>query len=411
MKSNVLFFALFALPLMAAPTISNVRLSTDDGQRTLIVKYDLSEEAVVTMDILQDGVSLGSAATEFVTGDANREVAAEDDRVAIWAAEKAYPGHSLDKLSVRLDAWAKANPPPYMVVDLRKANERTYYRSADLLPGGGLDNDEYRTIKLVMRKIPAQGVRWRMGKVGGTSYDTPHYVNFTENYYIGVFELTQGQCELVTGSPYSKYTCEADSPLRPVDSVHYGTCRGGYATSESNYQRVAGDGSEWPDAGHKVATDSILGKFRTRTGLELDLPTSAQWEYASRAGCPDAQYGTPLTDIAWCASNSGIGLLSNQAHRVGTRIPNAWGVYDMYGNVGEWVLDRDTDGGLSADEVTDPKGPTIVEKGGENGRTRLCRGGGYNSYSDRCCSLNPWPLDAWYGPMLGYGLRVTCPIP
>ena len=425
--SAIIVFAA-AFDMVAAPTVSNVQVS-QDAAKTVAIKYDLSETAIVTIDVLTNGISIGQM--NYFTGDANRKVTAGSDRLALWAAEKALPGQSIANVSVTVTAWAETAPPPYMVVDLAKLNEVTYYVSEAALPGG-IGNPEYRTAKIVMRRIPAAGVSWTMGsdplELGRTqmpNYASPdlferlHTVRFTKDYYLAVFPLTQGQDFYVTGNTNSKFVNEEDSPFRPVDFVHYGTCRGGSKVSGTG--NVTGDGSRWPDDGDVVASSSIIGKFRERTGIRFDLPTDAQWEYACRAGTGTALYsGTNLGSawtsdanlgqIAWYIGNASEGYASNQTHVVGAKIPNAWGLYDMLGNVYEWVLDQvDKENGISSEAAEDPKGPTI-ESLGKNSFTRFARGGTFGNHPYACRAAMHMPLDAWYGPQLGYGLRLACPI-
>jgi formylglycine-generating enzyme required for sulfatase activity len=93
------------------------------------------------------------------------------------------------------------------------------------------------------------------------------------------------------------------------------------------------------------------------------LPTEAEWEYAARAGSTAARYGE-LDAIAWYADNSG-----KQAQPVKQRRPNSWGLYDMLGNVWEWVADW-YEGYYRGLSVIDPKGPA-------SGTQRVWRGGSW----------------------------------
>jgi formylglycine-generating enzyme required for sulfatase activity len=100
-------------------------------------------------------------------------------------------------------------------------------------------------------------------------------------------------------------------------------------------------------------------------GLALSLPTEAQWEYACRAGTETARYAENLEAIAGYEGNSG-----SETHAVGQLQPNAWGLYDMLGNVDEWCYDGRRD--YTEETQVDPVGPT------DAGANRVIRGGGWS---------------------------------
>ena len=116
-----------------------------------------------------------------------------------------------------------------------------------------------------------------------------------------------------------------------------------------------------------------MGKLRARTGLNFDLPTEAQWEYACRAGTTTTYYwGNSMNDsYAWYSGNA-----SSKTQKVGTKTPNAWGLYDMNGNVWEWCLDRHSN---LLTYGTDPKGSS-------SGSGRVLRGGSWGDDAGRCAS-------------------------
>ena len=95
----------------------------------------------------------------------------------------------------------------------------------------------------------------------------------------------------------------------------------------------------------------------------IGLPTEAEWEYAARAGTNGDRYGD-LDTVAWYGRKDG-----NRTHPVGGKAPNAWGLYDMLGNVWEWV--QEWYGGYPGGSVTDPRGSG-------SGSDRVFRGGSWN---------------------------------
>jgi formylglycine-generating enzyme required for sulfatase activity len=111
----------------------------------------------------------------------------------------------------------------------------------------------------------------------------------------------------------------------------------------------------WPIQGISLhAVQVYIEWLNKTTGKRYRLPTEAEWEYACRAGAPKAirPWGKDLERVAWFAGNS-----KEEPHKVATKAPNAWGLYDMLGNVGEWVIRSDESavlaGGSHQDETAD----------------------------------------------------------
>ena len=125
---------------------------------------------------------------------------------------------------------------------------------------------------------------------------------------------------------------------------------------------------------------SFCKVFGGETGCTAALPTEAQWEYACRAGTigPFAGTGDPA-EMGWSVEQTGNGDEVNPigVHRVKTRKPNAWGLYDMHGNLSEWVADRY--GEYDRRPQVDPKGP-------DEGESGICRGGSVLSDPNQCRS-------------------------
>ena len=180
-----------------------------------------------------------------------------------------------------------------------------------------------------------------------------HRVQITKAFEIGKTEVTQKQWQAAMGSNPSAFKGED----RPVEQV--------------TFEQV----------------HEFLNKLNARNdGFLYRLPTEAEWEYAARAGTTD-QYAGSLHDMAWYNDgqsaargsgafqneNSPVGLLVPEPHPVATKKPNAWGLYDMRGNVAEWVEDFYDANYYSTSPAADPKGPAT-------GDGHVVRGGSFRVY-------------------------------
>ena len=164
-------------------------------------------------------------------------------------------------------------------------------------------------------------------------------VRISRGFWLGKYEVTQAEWQAVMGSnPSSFDECGPDCPV---------------------------EGVSWEDVQEFIRRlNAAVGEERYR------LPTEAEWEYAARAGTSGDRYSEDLDAIAWNRDNSG-----DRTHPVGRKAPNALGLYDMLGNVFEWV--GDWYGDYPGGEVTDPQGPA-------SGSKRVRRGGGWISYAGFC---------------------------
>ena len=382
----------------ATPSIKadSVTFAQNSATRLVTIGYTLEEtDAIVTVDVLTNGVSIGAENFSNIDGDVNRRVA-PGDHLVVWHPRASWPDHVFtnNEVSVEVRAWDVTIPPDYMVIDLTATNAPVrYYVNTNALPAGGLMNDLYRTTKLVMRRIPASGNVWTMGSPEGelgrvANREIRRLVTMTNDDDLGVFPVTQAQHVQVVGSNPTKVSVRGCDEA-PVFNVTYEAIRGGSVN--------------WPTDGHAVGDTSILKKWRDLTGLDLDLPTSAQWEFACRAGTDTIfYYGTnqgQFGDYAWYDNNSD-GVL----HRVGEKIPNGFGLYDLYGNAWEWCLDWT--GGITADPVVEPTGP---EDGSLDQYRRVGRGGSYGQtvQNSRSAKVNPQTTTGNNPTAVGY--RLLCP--
>jgi formylglycine-generating enzyme required for sulfatase activity len=182
--------------------------------------------------------------------------------------------------------------------------------------------------------IPAG--RFTMGspssESGRRDNETQRQVTISQPFYLQKTHVTQGQWKRVMGNNPSYFeNCGEDCPVEQVS---------------------------WNDV------QEFIRKLNANEGTDkYRLPTEAQWEYAARAGTTGARYGE-LHYIAWYGGNSG-----GKTHRVAQWLPNAWGLYDMLGNVWSWC--RDWYGTYPSGSVTDPDGPS-------SGSDRVVRGGSWD---------------------------------
>ena len=393
--------------VFAGPLVDNVAIVQDADTREVRLSYDLDgEPAVVSLKVSVDGRSVDATALGSAVGDVNRLIPVGTGKRISWRPDKTWAGNPTNAV-VSLVATSPANGPDYLVVDLSKdfTGELAYYPTAEALPFGGLTNDLYRTERLVLRRIPAANVTWLMGSPtteGSRGQDeVQHRVCFSHDYYMAVFETTQAQYQKLMGRNPSMYTGD----VRPVDKVYGGI-------------RDAGASEEWSGGAFRSAEpneSSFLGILCARTGLDFDLPTEAEWEFACRAGTTSSYnnrtdkedgslYGKYLLsgDAKDPASTTDPSVASA---RVGSYRPNAWGLYDMSGNIAEWCLDSystDRYGFDSLDGIlVDPV--NLTNETQTNGRVR--RGG---SWRDPIANGRSAYRLYWNAAYKSIGFRVVC---
>ena len=182
-----------------------------------------------------------------------------------------------------------------------------------------------------------------VGEAGRDDDELLHQVTISQPFYLGKYEVTQGQWEAMMGTNPSEFSsCGSDCPVERVS---------------------------WEDA------QAFIAALNRREGVNVyRLPTEAEWEYAARGGTQTAySFGDGANELrqhGWYTRNS-----DDRTHPVGGKRPNAFGLYDMHGNVWEWVADWYGD--YSHGLVIDPSGPAT-------GIHRVFRGGCWSNAARRC---------------------------
>ena len=456
LTAAVLATATSATLTAAVPEITGVTMA-QDSTRLVTINYTLSDApAVVTLDVQTNSVEGGvenwtSIGGEFVwnaQGDVWRKVGNDLGQgqsfsgAITWRPDHSWPDHKIADGGARavLTAWALDNTPDYMVVDLAAANTVRYYPAVDFLPGsefgqkGAVTNNiAYKTTKLLMRKIMAKGVEWTMGSADGETQrraarEAACVVSLTNNYYIGVFEVTQGQWKNIAVNSNASANFKVDGDVRPMECVCYNEIRNNVSSTAANAT------FNWPNPPNP---NSFLGKLRAKTGLDFDLPIDSQWEFAARAGHGSGYWnnGTAVMNKDEDDNMRGLGrytkngggtsetsTLSPSAGGtavVGSYAPSDWGLYDMHGNVWEWCLDwyeenldhkSDAAGEAYGGRVNiDPSSSAKYLSGADvpSTGTRVARSGAWNCAAGHCRSAFRNGLSPTYRGSYN-GFRVVC---
>ena len=200
-------------------------------------------------------------------------------------------------------------------------------------------------------------------------------VTISRGFWMGKYEVTQGEYLAVMGSNPSQFTGDSN---RPVEQVTWYDARN-YCATLTQRERAAG---------------------RIATNIAYRLPTEAEWEYACRGWTSDRRFNygddlgySNLTQHAWYEGNSGF-----TTHPVGLKLPNFWGLYDMYGNVYEWCQDW---------SGTYPGGIAVDPQGLATGSLRAIRGGSWFDSAGFCRSALRLPFGYPSSGDWDFGFRVV----
>jgi len=217
---------------------------------------------------------------------------------------------------------------------------------------------------------------FQMGSGSGKADERPtHRVRISQGFELSRYEVAQAQWAAVMGDNPSRFK----GPFLPVEQV------------------------SWEDA------QEFIQRLNARhDGFVYRLPTEAEWEYACRAGTT-GDYAGDLEAMAWYGDNSGRQRLNTnelsrsgqehllkrlaenagQTHPIGQKEPNAWGLYDLHGNVWEWCQDWYQEKYYALSPATNPRGPRA-------GSHRVLRGGGWDAPAADCRAANRWMNEPTY---------------
>ncbi|MBQ6140062.1 MAG: formylglycine-generating enzyme family protein [Kiritimatiellae bacterium] len=231
----------------------------------------------------------------------------------------------------------------------------------------GRKTGDVKTITLpggaTMEMIWCEPGTFKMGspptETGRFEDEAQHVVKITRGFWLGKYEVTQRQWESVMHSNLSRFK----GPDHPIENISWHDCM------------------------------TFVRRVRSEAKIPVRLPTEAEWEYACRAGSESAVSGNgKLPDMAWYDDNSEC-----QTHEVGTHTPNAWGFFDMHGNVLEWCADWFS---VLTGDAVDPKGPP-------SGSFKMLRGGCWFFYDRDCRSAYRLKRDPTLRNCI-FGFRLAC---
>ena len=331
----------------------------------------------------------------------NEPIARPGANRVTWAMGVDYPNFRAEDLRVSVSVRPfTAETRLHLVIDLSSGKDAVtypvYYTTAPLPHVQGGMDETCQTTQLWLRRVPAAGRVFSSGYSTPTASNNTWWWKLTKDFYIGVFETTQQQWFQLTGkwpSCMSNLTYRASRPLDRYDPTLL-------------FKTIC----TWSEENQTIAADSLLQKLRDRTGLaKLNLPTETQWQFAACGGtmttpesaCGNvsvyngytkaevARYGTSSEDYedGLCGTNSGSAC-------VGSYKPNAYGLYDMIGNVFEDCLESFLPAATlsayyaergakdSATPLTDSQGipiDTIKELHEKKYQRMIKRGGSYGS--------------------------------
>ena len=415
------------------------------------VDFTLSAKAGETYRVAVEAKSASKGQTYVASTYVSDPIVKSGANRITWDFGADYPNlRATDmKFAVAVAPYTDASAPLYMVIDLSGGPDATSYpvRYTSEPPAHvqGATDEKCQTTELWLRRVrrPAKPVvfgTWLSSEEALTK-GWGYYGMMSDDYWLGVFEVTQKQYNLVMGTWPSYFTREDCRASRPVEGIYVSSLLLPKNRNPRHYPEDILDPS------------CFFGKINAKTGLRLTLPSTMEIEWATRAGrCRgEYYYSGDLNKVARCRNNSNPDLVPDQKNEqgrydnnaqhqfcatfdltigtaaVGTYDPNAWGFYDLQGNVSEWLCESRngwTDQGMAeylatyrAEKGDETLGLTadnpIVDYDGENSDGLYFRsyGGCWNTWPDYMTiwRINVGESASWCN-LSGSGFRVALPI-
>ncbi len=433
----------------SAATIDNVVVNQMWPWSTKVaIDYELTCDPGETWDV---SLTVKDVQNNDVTGLSNA-ISGDTDNVSGGAHRLVWdPGRSLATGSAPMLSYTLSLSAPlgkkYMIVDLTRDGEGKFSVSyLDEEPSGGFNTDTYKTTKMVFRRCRAGS--FTMGSPDDEPWHDHYYydgndrtlvnsekqckVTLTKDFYLSIFEMTVSQVRKIWPDYYGYTLRHGDSyPKRAFMEIPIGHYRG--ATNETPST------VEWA-LSTNVDPTSLIGQFRAGipgespiSGYVFDLPTEAQWEYACRAGTtnvwnndgpwsPADSYGangnTQMAEKTGEYADTVLRFLGkyrydynektghfewdqSQSLNVGRFQPNAWGLYDMHGNVLELCVDKWMTSGFDGSEKVDPV------RGNSTPGSIVARGGSWLNKAQDCRAAARAQVVTLQQGSLAYGVRLA----
>ena len=401
------------LSVSAVPVVSDVEMSQKGNK--VYVNYVLSGELGIITLAIETNTVPADASGEWVEingchltnlkGDVSQLLEPRAAKYEItWRPRESGLPLNINIKNARavVTAWTTNAPPDWCVGDLSGKDVPRYYTSTNYFPYG-FGHLTYKTTNIVYKLVKAKGRTFTAGEysyIDSYAGKNPHVVTLTRDYYLAIYETTQAQYHWATGQqrPYSNDDWPAGMNYErtyPVNIFWRNNARGNV--------------EQWPTDGYKVTPkDCFVGGARDKSGLFIDLPTEAEWEFAARCGgyrgvssqIVDGEVA-PYREVANVKAYDTTGTYGKLLP-VASFKPNDWGFYDMIGNVAEMCLDwvhvsSGTTPDSISEETVDPIGLT------SGGSGYAFRGSGYRADY----GFNTTSRSTYGQGQSGYGFRTV----